>query len=165
LGLIEEVESASLCFASLEFATTFLRHFRSNLRDLIFQKLRNYLAQQNAQLMGISQFSLTMLQRALFHGSEFHSLAIDLLVILGELMNHNRDLIAELSTITPALLTFFLEFPTDALWKRTSDFVLFVAFNCVGFEFCHSDMLSLGRAVRSMEKDGYQRPFKYFWFL
>ncbi|KAK8846449.1 hypothetical protein M9Y10_020471 [Tritrichomonas musculus] len=143
-------------FQSLDFTSNYIRHFfNPSLRPLIFSTLQRYMTMSGMSLSMIAQFCLYIFSYAIYnHDDMFHQLMTDLLACLEDAIVHNPEIVKELSVITPAILSFFLHFPTKELLKNTLNFLLLVSFNTNNFSFSHDEMLSLGNTIRTMDSDG-----------
>lgn len=153
---LNEPKSMVSLFQSFDFTNNYIRHFfNPTLRPLIFSTLQRYMSMNNdASLSTIAQFCLYIFSYSIYnHDEKFHQLMTELLACLEDAIIHNQKIVKELSVITPALLSFFLHFPTEELLKNTLNFLLLVSFNVTNFSFSHDDMLALGNTIRTMEKD------------
>ncbi|OHT16839.1 hypothetical protein TRFO_12933 [Tritrichomonas foetus] len=153
--LLNDQSTSIPFFSSFEFVNIFMRHFfHPSIRPLVFSTFRKYLLQPNAVLGEVAQFCLSIYHYALYDNENFHSLMTELLACLEDAIIHHQEILKELSIITPALLSFFLHFPTKELLKNTLNFLLLVSFNIDNFSFSHDEMLSLGKTIRGMESEG-----------
>lgn len=145
-----------LLFSSYEFLNVFLRHFFDpSLRSIIFSTLRRHLVNPDAYLHPFAQFCLHFFNYAIcINNEKLHAIMTELLAIIEDAIIHRPEILTDLSMITPAILSFFLHFPTKELLKNTLNFLLHVSFNIDNFTFSTDEMLALGNTIRSMENNG-----------
>ena len=150
--LLSNPATAPPFFSSFDFINVYMRHFfHPTLRPLVFSSLQRYLLLPNSYIASIAQFCLSLFQFGLSSDNQFHSIITELLACLEDAIVHKQEILHELSVIIPALISFFLNYPSKELLKSTLNFLLLASFNINDFMFSHDEMLSLGKTIRSME--------------